>query len=112
MIAELEVVVAAIPQSKSYIATLDGDIEKEEKAAISGDKAAMVKTIEQGAKDTKAGAKAVISNKVLYKLADIIAPEQFQALVAGIKRGTKGAVDENELMGAFLKLVKAALTHH
>lgn len=111
LIDELGNVAKAIPDAQQYVQILQGDVEAQKQAVLSGDKAAMGRTVMKGAKDTKKGAKSVESDPELYELADQKAPKALRGLAAGFAKGTKDAKDENDLMGEFDKLVEAALAN-
>lgn len=105
----IEEISKKIPQAKEYVKTLVSAIANQKQAALSGDKAKIVASIEKGAQQTKSGAAVVKSNPTLYKLTSQIAPEKLEDLAAGIKKGKKTAADENKLLGEFDKNVGAAI---
>lgn len=111
MIAEVEDIRKDIPKSKNYVEKIDDDIVAQRQAALSGNRFRIARTVEQGAEDTKAGAYTVKSNPALYKLADKTAPDALEQLAKAILKGTKTAKDENDLLGAFIKLVAQALAN-
>lgn len=96
------------PQAAKFAEELRTDIANQKQAALSGNKAQIVKSIKKGADDSKNGSAAVKSKPKLFKFASVDAPKALDALAAGIEKGTKTVADENVLMGKFDKQVKAA----
>lgn len=111
MIEELGEVKEAIPTSEVYVDEVSADIEAQKQAAISGNKAAMARSVRKGARAVKKGAHSVESNPKLFNVADETAPHALEDLAAGFAKGTKTAKDENDLMGQFIKLVQDALAN-
>lgn len=94
-------------QSRLYIEKLKADVTKQKEAVQSGNKKSIEKSLEQGAKDTKAGASHAKSNPKLYKLASKTAPEQLEKTAKAIEGGTASGAAVTKLMGEFDEQVRA-----
>ncbi|KAJ5471558.1 hypothetical protein N7530_008915 [Penicillium desertorum] len=94
-----------IPTAKSYATALEADVLKAERAAKSGDTAAVTRALTKFAKDLSAGAYTVGSNPELYLLADKIAPAELRQLTRKIVTGEEGSLKAvDNLMEQFAQL--------
>lgn len=96
----------------AYIKRVIAALKDQFDAAETGDIRKIEATILKGAFVTEEGADALKKNPILYWLAKFFAPEQLRELADVVKQHEAGAIDENELMGVFYKLVDAAAVQH